>query len=143
MIGITSCNYHVPFCRLEREKVGQAWARRAGKGERAAIYFDEDALTLAGGIGNPCQTLVDQLAGTGAAAGEILGQGGEGWSVWHDVFRMAATELPSLRANGSRERAPDDRLCEAIQLCAKKPGLLRRGACHRAGRKAGPVGSSQ
>jgi len=46
MIGITSCGYHVPFCRLEREKIGQAWARRAGKGERAAIYFDEDALTL-------------------------------------------------------------------------------------------------
>ena len=42
MIGITSCGYHVPFCRLEREKIGQAWARRAGKGERAAIYFDED-----------------------------------------------------------------------------------------------------
>jgi len=46
MVGITSCGYHVPFCRLEREKIGQAWARRAGKGERAAIYFDEDALTL-------------------------------------------------------------------------------------------------
>lgn len=46
MIGITSCGYHVPFCRLERDKIGQAWARRAGKGERAAIYFDEDALTL-------------------------------------------------------------------------------------------------
>jgi len=46
MVGITSCGYHVPFCRLEREKIGQAWARRAGKGERAAVYFDEDALTL-------------------------------------------------------------------------------------------------
>src|SRR2546422_5664810 len=46
IIGITSCGYHVPFCRLEREKIGQAWARRAGKGERAAVYFDEDALTL-------------------------------------------------------------------------------------------------
>ncbi len=46
MIGITSCGYHVPFCRLERAHFGQAWDRRAGKGERAAIYFDEDALTL-------------------------------------------------------------------------------------------------
>ena len=46
MIGITSCGFHVPFYRLEREKIGQAWARRPGKGERAAIYFDEDALTL-------------------------------------------------------------------------------------------------
>src|SRR5438477_102906 len=46
VVGITSCGYHVPFCRLERGKIGQAWARRAGLGERAAIYFDEDALTL-------------------------------------------------------------------------------------------------
>ncbi len=46
MIGITSCGYHVPFFRLEREQVGHAWARHSGRGERAAIYFDEDALTL-------------------------------------------------------------------------------------------------
>jgi 3-hydroxy-3-methylglutaryl CoA synthase len=46
MIGITGCGYHVPFCRLERTHFGQAWNRRVGKGERAAIYFDEDALTL-------------------------------------------------------------------------------------------------
>src|SRR3954464_9537315 len=46
MVGIISCSYHVPFCRVEREKISQAWARRAGKGERAAVYFDEDALTL-------------------------------------------------------------------------------------------------
>src|SRR5581483_2212689 len=46
MVGIISCGYHVPFYRLEREKIGHAWARRSGKGERAAIYFDEDALTL-------------------------------------------------------------------------------------------------
>jgi len=46
MVGIITCGYHIPFCRVEREKISQAWARRAGKGERAAIYFDEDALTL-------------------------------------------------------------------------------------------------
>jgi len=46
MIGITSCGYHIPFCRLERSKFGQAWDRRGGKGERAAVYFDEDAFTL-------------------------------------------------------------------------------------------------
>jgi hypothetical protein len=35
----------------------------------------------------------------------------------------------SLRANGSRERAPDDRLREAIHLAAqRKNGLLRRFA---------------
>ena len=46
MIGITSCGYHIPFCRLERSKFGQAWDRRGGKGERAAVYFDEDSFTL-------------------------------------------------------------------------------------------------
>jgi hypothetical protein len=36
---------------------------------------------------------------------------------------------PSLRANGSRERAPDDRLREAIHRAAQsKNGLLRRFA---------------
>src|SRR4030081_3489982 len=37
---------------------------------------------------------------------------------------------PSLRANGSRECAPDDKLREAIQLCRakKEAGLLRRFA---------------
>src|SRR5262249_15574049 len=30
---------------------------------------------------------------------------------------------PSLRANGSRERAPDDRLREAIQNCIREEGL--------------------
>src|SRR5437870_2897786 len=35
---------------------------------------------------------------------------------------------PSLRANGSRERAPDDRLREAIQNPARDSGLLRRSA---------------
>ena len=35
MIGITSCGYHIPFCRLERSKFGQAWDRRGGKAERA------------------------------------------------------------------------------------------------------------
>src|SRR5947207_3482707 len=35
--------------------------------------------------------------------------------------------VPSLRANGSRECAPDDRLREAIHVAAKlKSGLLRR-----------------
>ncbi len=46
MIGIITCGYHIPFCRVEREKIGQAWDRHAGKGERASVYFDEDALTL-------------------------------------------------------------------------------------------------
>src|SRR6185437_7339881 len=39
-----------------------------------------------------------------------------------------AVRAPSLRANGSRERAPDDRLRDAIQGPRRKTGLLRRFA---------------
>jgi len=42
---------------------------------------------------------------------------------------IVAGALPSLRANGSRECAPDDRLREAIQITnTKVNGLLRRVA---------------
>src|SRR5258708_33495301 len=48
------------------------------------------------------------------------------------------SQLPSLRANGWRECAPDDRLREAIHLAArKKAGLLRRYAPRNDG-KGGP-----
>src|SRR5258705_12736694 len=42
-------------------------------------------------------------------------------------FKTARVFKSSLRANGSRERAPDDRLREAIHRAAqRKNGLLRR-----------------
>jgi hypothetical protein len=37
---------------------------------------------------------------------------------------------PSLRANGSRERAPDDRLREAIHLDAKKEWIASSQGRH-------------
>ena len=47
---------------------------------------------------------------------------------------------PSLRANGSRECAPDDRLREAIHsFFARRDGLLRRGVYHRAGQRPDPL----
>jgi hypothetical protein len=42
------------------------------------------------------------------------------------IFEFSVTHESSLRANGSRERAPDDRLCEAIQKMNDASGLLRR-----------------
>src|SRR6201746_203920 len=42
-----------------------------------------------------------------------------------DLIDQRISELAQLRANGSRECAPDDRLREAIQLCCSN-GLLRR-----------------
>ena len=43
------------------------------------------------------------------------------------IFKEPIVE-PSLRANGSRECAPDDRLREAIHKATRKYGLLRRFA---------------
>jgi hypothetical protein len=43
-----------------------------------------------------------------------------------DYSREAVTILASLRANGSREREPDDRLREPIHIATIKAGLLRR-----------------
>ena len=50
------------------------------------------------------------------------------------------TILTSLRANGSRECAPDDRFREAIHRATRrKNGLLRRGVYHRARTRRNPL----
>ena len=49
--------------------------------------------------------------------------------MWNCGLRSSSFRLPSLRANGSRECAPDDRLREAIHRTAQRmDGLLRRFA---------------
>jgi len=58
-----------------------------------------------------------------------------------DELSLSQT-LPSLRANGSRECAPDDRLREAIQ--SRNQDWIASSRSLSSGRpKAGPVGSSQ
>ncbi len=92
MIGITNCSYHVPFCRLEREKIGQAWARRAGKGERAAIYFDEDALTL--GL-EAAQRCLEEKGKAGIDALYFASTSAPFWQRSSASFMAAACDLPS------------------------------------------------
>jgi len=92
VIGITSCGYHVPFCRLEREKIGQAWARRAGKGERAAIYFDEDALTL--GL-EAAQRCLEEKGKAGIDALYFASTSAPFWQRSSASFMAAACDLPS------------------------------------------------
>ena len=91
MIGITSCGYHIPFCRLEREKIGQAWARRAGKGERAAIYFDEDSLTLGLEAALRC---VEQKGKAGIDAFYFSSTSAPFWQRSSASFMAAACDLP-------------------------------------------------
>jgi hydroxymethylglutaryl-CoA synthase len=92
MIGITSCGYHVPFCRIEREKIGQAWARRAGKGERAAIYFDEDALTL--GL-EAAQRCLEEKGKAGLDALYFASTSAPFWQRSSASFMVAACDLPA------------------------------------------------
>lgn len=91
MIGIISCGYHVPFCRLEREKMGQAWARRAGRGERAAIYFDEDALTL--GL-EAAQRCLEEKGKNGIDALYFASTSAPFWQRSSAGFMAAACDLP-------------------------------------------------
>ncbi len=117
MIGITSCGYHVPFCRLEREKIGQAWARRAGKGERAAIYFDEDSLTL--GL-EAAQRCLEEKGKSGIEAVYFASASAPFWQRSSASFMAAACDLPaecetmdfagSLRSATSALRAGVDAL---------------------------------
>lgn len=117
MIGIISCGYHVPFCRLEREKMGQAWARRAGRGERAAIYFDEDALTL--GL-EAAQRCLEEKGKNGIDALYFASTSAPFWQRSSAGFMAAACDLPpecetmdfggSLRSATSALRAGVDAL---------------------------------
>ena len=47
------------------------------------IDMDEGADALARGIGDPGQAFIDQLAGAGAAVGEIVGQSGQCRGMFH------------------------------------------------------------
>ena len=62
-----------------------------------------------------------------------MGPGAEAGTTSRVSIQIFKQPTPSLRANGSGERPPDDRLSEAIQTFnAARTGLLR-GACQRAG----------
>ncbi|HYV31183.1 MAG TPA: OB-fold domain-containing protein, partial [Candidatus Binatia bacterium] len=115
IVGITSCVYHVPFCRLERGKIGQAWARRAGLGERAAIYFDEDALTL--GL-EAAQRCIEEKGKADIEALYFASTSAPFWQRSSASFMAAACDLPpecetmdfagSLRSATSALRASVD-----------------------------------
>ncbi len=47
MAGILRCGAYVPYFRLARSQVGEAWAAPGSRGEKAVANHDEDSLTLA------------------------------------------------------------------------------------------------
>ncbi len=47
MTGITRFGAYVPFHRLSREQIGNAWGGKKGAGEKSVASYDEDSITLA------------------------------------------------------------------------------------------------
>ena len=47
MIGIVSYGVSIPYHRLQKATAAQAFGKRAGNGEKAVAYCDEDSVTLA------------------------------------------------------------------------------------------------
>jgi len=78
--------------RLEREKISQAWARRVSKGERAAIYFDEDALTLGMEAAQRC---LEEKGKTSIDALYFASTSAPFWQRSSASFLAAACDLPA------------------------------------------------
>lgn len=64
IVGIAGVGAYVPYWRLERSKIGEAWGIPALPGERAVAAADEDSLTMA---------VEAAMAATGGFASEDIG----------------------------------------------------------------------
>lgn len=60
MVGITSYGAYIPFYRLNREVIAQAWGKRAGAGEKAVAGGDEDVITMGVAAAYDCLTGMDR-----------------------------------------------------------------------------------
>lgn len=47
MTGIVSYGAYIPYYRLKKDTIAQAYGKRAGKGAKAVAYCDEDSVTMA------------------------------------------------------------------------------------------------
>ena len=54
MAGITSYGAYIPYYRLNRKLIGEAWGTGGGPGEKAVARFDEDSLTMAVDASRDC-----------------------------------------------------------------------------------------
>jgi hydroxymethylglutaryl-CoA synthase len=54
MAGITSYGAYIPFFRLSRAEIAQAWGSAPAPGERAVAGYDEDSLTMAVAAAQDC-----------------------------------------------------------------------------------------
>jgi len=54
MAGITSYGAYIPYYRLPRSVINEAWGRGGGRGERTVAGFDEDPITMSVAAGMDC-----------------------------------------------------------------------------------------
>ncbi|MFC1918728.1 hydroxymethylglutaryl-CoA synthase family protein [Chloroflexota bacterium] len=54
MAGITSYGAYIPYYRLPRSLINQAWSGGGGRGEKAVAGFDEDPITMSVAAGLDC-----------------------------------------------------------------------------------------
>lgn len=47
MVGITSYGAYIPFYRISRDTIANAWGKRSAGGERSVANYDEDSVTMA------------------------------------------------------------------------------------------------
>lgn len=62
MAGITSYGTYIPYHRLPRSVINEAWGRGAGRGEKAVASFDEDTITISVAAGLSCLNGMDPKA---------------------------------------------------------------------------------
>ena len=54
MVCIQSFSAYVPFYRLSRSEIAQAWGGKSGRGEKSVANHDEDSITMAVAAGMNC-----------------------------------------------------------------------------------------
>ena len=54
MAGITSYGAYIPYSRMPRSVINEAWARGGGRGEKAVAGIDEDPITMSVAAGLDC-----------------------------------------------------------------------------------------
>lgn len=59
MAGITSYGAYIPYYRLPRSIINQAWGRPGGRGEKAVASYDEDTITMSVAAGTDCLKGID------------------------------------------------------------------------------------
>lgn len=59
MVGIVAFGTYIPYYRLQRQKLGEAYGERGMGGEKAVANFDEDSVSLAVGAALACLDRLD------------------------------------------------------------------------------------